>query len=257
VILDDIYSSKIINSIEHLILAMNSEDFQIRVSGFPYIVELIRRNLLVDLNIFSALAFLLFSIVILMIFQSWRILLGMIVTCMSAVSSVFMVNELMGYKIGILTANLATIIFVLTLSHIVFLTYNWKHLYHPKTTIDRIKAVDEAIRLTIPASFWSMFTTLLGFISLLFVQAKPLRELGICGTTGTILAFLCAYGIYPAFLRLKTLDFNWRDEQMKSFFHKTFKLFDKNYTTLVIIIMTLICFTSPSLWNLNTDILFF
>jgi len=41
----------------------------------------------------------------------------------------------------------------------------------------------------------------LGFASLLMVQAKPLRELGFGGVLGTILAFTCAYLMYPAFLR--------------------------------------------------------
>jgi len=41
----------------------------------------------------------------------------------------------------------------------------------------------------------------LGFGSLLIVQAKPLRELGFGGVLGTVVAFVCAYLMYPAFLR--------------------------------------------------------
>jgi predicted RND superfamily exporter protein len=41
----------------------------------------------------------------------------------------------------------------------------------------------------------------LGFASLLIVQAKPLRELGFWGVLGTLVAFACAYLMYPAFLR--------------------------------------------------------
>ena len=41
----------------------------------------------------------------------------------------------------------------------------------------------------------------LGFGSLLIVQAKPLRELGFSGVLGTIVAFVCAYVMYPSFLR--------------------------------------------------------
>jgi hypothetical protein len=35
-----------------------------------------------------------------------------------------------------------------------------------------------ALRMTFPASFWSLICASLGFASLLIVQAKPLRELG-------------------------------------------------------------------------------
>src|SRR5436853_6770955 len=41
----------------------------------------------------------------------------------------------------------------------------------------------------------------LGFGSLLIVQAKPLRELGFGGVLGTVMAFICAYMMYPPFLR--------------------------------------------------------
>jgi len=253
VILDDRQSSELIPKIENLISVMHAPDFYIRVSGFPYIVELIRRNLLIDLNIFSTIAFIVFSLVIVMIFHSWRILLGMVITCANAGALAFMINQLSGFKVGILTANLGTIIFVLTLSHIVFLTFNWKHQYHPKSQHDRHSAVKSALALTCPASFWSMFTTFLGFLSLIFVPAKPLRELGVCGSIGTVVAFLAAYGIYPAFLRLKQLSYNWSEKQLDSFYHKTFRFFDKNYSLFVVGIMGIILFATPRLWNLNTD----
>jgi len=40
----------------------------------------------------------------------------------------------------------------------------------------------------------------LGFGSLLLVEAEPLRELGFGGVLGTIIAFICAYLMYPSFL---------------------------------------------------------
>ena len=41
---------------------------------------------------------------------------------------------------------------------------------------------------------------MLGFLSLLFVQASPLRQLGISGAVGTFVALTLAYLIYPWFL---------------------------------------------------------
>ena len=45
-----------------------------------------------------------------------------------------------------------------------------------------------------------MICASLGFGSLLIVPAKPLRELGVGGVAGTVIALLCAYLMYPAFL---------------------------------------------------------
>ena len=55
--------------------------------------------------------------------------------------------------------------------------------------------------MTFPASFWSMVCASLGFGSLLIVQARPLRELGFGGVLGASVALVCAYVMYPSFLR--------------------------------------------------------
>src|SRR5438046_867123 len=110
---------------------------------------------------------------------------------------------MLGHKIGILTVNLGTIVFVIALSHLVYMTFNWQ------TLADRAHRMGKespdlaaaARRMTFPPSFWSMVCASLGFASLLIVQAKPLRELGFGGVLGTVIAFICAYLMYPAFLR--------------------------------------------------------
>src|SRR3989442_5228162 len=133
-------------------------------------------------------------------FRSGRVFLGMLATCTSAVLLTLLLQSIFGRKIGILTVNLGTIVFVVALSHLVFMTIDWQ------TLADRMgkKSPDLAAaarRMTWPASFWSMMCASLGFGSLLIVQAKPLRELGFGGVLGTVVALLCAYVMYPPFLR--------------------------------------------------------
>jgi uncharacterized protein len=121
------------------------------------------------------------------------------VTCTSAVLVTLLVQSMFGEKIGILTANLGTIVFVVTLSHLVYMTFNWQTLARQEKEDSRSLGA-KAWRMTLPASFWSMVCASLGFGSLLFVPAKPLRELGTGGVVGTVIALVCAYLMYPAFL---------------------------------------------------------
>src|SRR5205085_6020603 len=104
---------------------------------------------------------------------------------------------------GILTVNLATIVFVVAMSHLVYMTFNWQVLAGRTKRLEK-KSPDlasDALRMTFPPSFWSMVCASLGFASLLIVQAKPLRELGFGGVLGSVVAFGCAYLMYPPFLR--------------------------------------------------------
>src|SRR5207302_5118118 len=81
----------------------------------------------------------------------------------------------------------------------VYMTFNWQTLRRTSGKKGDALAAD-ARRMTSPASSWSMVCASLGFGSLLIVQAKPLRELGFGGVLGSVIALLCAYGMYPWFL---------------------------------------------------------
>jgi len=89
------------------------------------------------------------------------------------------------------------------LSHLVYMTFNWQTLADRGHRLGKESPnlAADARRMTFPASFWSMVCASLGFGSLLIVQAKPLRELGFGGVLGTVVAFICAYVMYPPFLR--------------------------------------------------------
>src|SRR5438132_11455499 len=137
------------------------------------------------------------------LFRSVRLFVGMLCTCASAVLLTLLLQSMLGHKIGILTVNLGTIVFVVALSHLVYMTFNWQTLADCGHRLGKHSPnlAADARRMTFPASFWSMVCASLGFGSLLIVQAKPLRELGFGGVVGSVVAFICAYIMYPPFLR--------------------------------------------------------
>jgi predicted RND superfamily exporter protein len=189
---------ELINRIEAVVGKFDAKDFRIEIAGAPYVSEMIRRNLLHDFQVFSLTAFLLFGAVMLALFRSLKLTLGMLVTCTNAVLVTLLIQAAFGKKIGVLTANLGTIVFVIALSHLVYMTFNWRTL--SRGQVDSGHLGSQARTMTLPASFWSMVCASLGFASLLIVPAKPLKELGVGGTLGAVVAFACAYLMYPAFL---------------------------------------------------------
>jgi predicted RND superfamily exporter protein len=193
-------TQKSITRLERIRQELDEKDFRIHIAGSPYVVEMIRRSLAHDFRYFSLTAVVLFGLTMAGMFRSGRVFLGMLATCTSAVLLTLLLQSIFGNKIGILTVNLGTIVFVVALSHLVYMTFNWQTLAGRigKESPDLASA---ARRMTFPASFWSMICASLGFGSLLIVQAKPLRELGFGGVLGTVVALICAYVMYPPFLR--------------------------------------------------------
>ncbi|KPK97405.1 MAG: hypothetical protein AMJ95_09200 [Omnitrophica WOR_2 bacterium SM23_72] len=235
--------------IEEIAKEAETEHFTVLVSGIPFIIKLIHRHLVHDFSLFSLLAIVIFSVVVLYIFRSGMILLGTLVCCLNATIWTLMLAQLLHIKIGLLTANLATVVFVLTVSPIVFLTYNWQHLPNISSNARR---VDETIRYTLVSSFWSTTTTLLAFLSLLTVPAKPLRELGVSGAIGSAIAFGTAYVIYPAFLRRvpqpKERAGLIVDIKGSTYFNLNKK---KNFIAIVLISFGLLLL--PGLWRIDKD----
>jgi len=192
-------SENLIHRVEGFVQEFDRKDFRVRIAGAPYVVEMIRRSINHDFWYFNFTAILLFGVTMWLVFRSGRLVIGMLATCLSAVLLTLLVQSFFGRKIGVLTANLGTIVFVVALSHLVYMTFNWQTLAGRSGKQLRNLGA-EARRMTFPASFWSMVCACLGFGSLLFVPAKPLRELGFGGVLGTVIAMVCAYVMYPSFL---------------------------------------------------------
>ncbi len=249
VIIREPETEALVPKIEDLKKQMDSPgSFELMISGSPYIVEIIRRNLLRDLKVFSLVALAAFAVAIFALFRSLPILLGTIISCMNVAMWTLIATQLLNIKTGPLTSNLSVIVFVLALNHIIFITFNWIHVSE-KGGED---SASEAVRITLLPSFWSMVTQLLGFASLLFVKATPLRQLGIAGTVGTLIAFGATYLIYPAFLRLEAA--RRKGVKMPDVEGaKRARLFDRPHAVVASLILAAACVAGAGIHKLNTD----
>ncbi|HUR41868.1 MAG TPA: MMPL family transporter [Verrucomicrobiae bacterium] len=200
-VVDDSDSRALIESVTRVMRASEAPGFRLTLAGVPYVVDEIARNLKDDFKSFSIAAVVVFSALILALFRSFAVLLGSLAACAVAACGALVVQQLMGGRIGLLTANLITIAFVLTQSHIVFLTNNWRQLRRAEPAgANAVATVRKALGHTLTASGWCMVTALLGFASLMFVEAQPLRELGQGGLLATLAAMFAAYLMFPPFL---------------------------------------------------------
>jgi uncharacterized protein len=181
----------VVPAIEAVAAAHRAPELRLELSGVPFVVEVIRRQLARDLRVFTLAALAVFGLLVALLYRDLRLAAGILATCLASCAAALALLRLLGIGLGVLTANLVTIVFVLTLSHLVYLTANHRRLGED---------AGAAVRATAEASFWCMATTLLGFASLLLASARPLRELGTAGSLGTAVAFAAAYSLYPAFL---------------------------------------------------------
>jgi predicted RND superfamily exporter protein len=192
VALDERAGQRTIAAIETIVREHERPGLPIRASGVPYVIEQVRRSLVRDMLVFSGAAFLLFGLIVALLFRSAVVMAGTLVSCISAACLTLLATHLLEMRIGVLTANLTTIVFIMTLHHVVYMTYAWRGA----------AAQAGAVRESVADSAWVMLTTLLGFGSLVLVPAEPLRQLGIAGGIGAVIAFAVAAAVHPTFLSL-------------------------------------------------------
>lgn len=187
----------LIEAIDAAIDRHEARDFELAASGVPYVAEHIRADLTRDLKTFTIAAIVAFTALLWLLFRSAAAVFGTLTAALSACFATFLIRAAFGMSTGILTPNLWIIAFVLTLSHVVFLTASYGRQAAAPAEKEPLAA---AVRQTGPASAWSLAANLCGFASLIFVEAKPLRDFGISGAIASAAALAAAYLVYPPFL---------------------------------------------------------
>jgi predicted RND superfamily exporter protein len=199
------------------------------IAGLPYVTELISRTLERDLRTFSLAAVCVFGVVLLVIFRSLWILLGAFIACANSSAATLIIAQAIHIPIGPVTANLSTMVFVMTLSPMVYLSFNWKRIRERQKLVGHA-AVWSAVKETVTPSFWSAVCMLLGFSSLLLVRSTPMKHLGTGGAIGAAMAFAAAYTLFPWFLALVSpsqAKLNWTkaaESRLRSFFSERHRL---------------------------------
>ena len=240
-----------INGLQAVQKRFDRRGFDVVISGLPYVTELISRTLESDLRTFSLAAVCVFGVVLLVIFRSFWILLGTFIACAVSSAATLILTQRIHIPIGPVTANLSTMVFVMTLSPIVYLTFNWVRIRQQQNSGGHA-AVWSAVKETVHPSFWSAVCMLLGFVSLLFVRSTPMKHLGTGGAVGAAMAFCAAYSLYPWFLALASpprAKLRWTEalaSRLRAFFSRRHR-----WVAVGLVVFGVV--GAMGLWRLNTD----
>lgn len=185
---DEKHREFVVREVKNII--KNKKYKNVRLAGVPYFNEKVKENIQDDMKKFSITVIIIASIMLLIFFRSFVVLFLSLIICLTSSALTLVGLSFYGKSVGLLTANLLIISYVLALSHVIFLTYN---------IVNKDDKVKDVVKETFKSSFWCMVTTLLGFFSLIFVEAKPLIELGEGGVIAALVALFCVYSIFPFF----------------------------------------------------------
>ncbi len=179
---------------------------KIYLGGIPMIADDMMTFIKSDIVVFG-IGVLLFIVVTL--WFVFRKLIWIIVPISSCVVSVVIMTGLLGllgWKVTVISSNFIALMLILTMAMNIHMSTRFLQLkkdYPSKNSL-------EIISLTTRKMFWPIFytvlTTILAFLSLIFSEIKPIIDFGWMMTFGLITSFIITFTLLPTFLSFAPSD---------------------------------------------------
>jgi uncharacterized protein len=150
--------------------------------------------------LFSILSALVVVLVLFFTFRTWRGILFPLIIVGLANFFTLATMALFGAKIGLLSAIMPIMIFITGMSDVVH--FYEAYLENRKSIFDSKTLFKKIFREVVLPTFYTLATTVVGFLSLLFSTMQPVREFGIFTSIGITFAFLFTILLLPILLQI-------------------------------------------------------
>jgi hypothetical protein len=169
----------------------------IHYSGLPYIRTITAKKIENELLMFVMLALLVASVILLIFFKNWKIVLATMAIVVINVVWVLGLIALFGYQITILTGILPPLLIVIVVENCIFLL----NKYHAEIVKhgNKIKALTRVVMLIGNANLLTNVTTAAGFAAFIVTGNQILIQFGLVASIGILMAYFLTLFLIPIF----------------------------------------------------------
>jgi uncharacterized protein len=204
-------NSKTIEDIRSIIKNHNTEA-KIFLGGINMIVHDVVNYVKNDLLIYGSILVLLFIIILWVFFRklSWVILPLLI--CLISVVCTTGILGILSWEVTVISSNFISIQLIITISLVIHLIVRYEELLKKYTSISKNKIILVTILSKIKPSFFAILTTVVGFLSLILSNIKPIINFGLMMSFGITISLLLSFIIFPSILMLLNKQSNNKKE---------------------------------------------
>lgn len=193
-------------SIESIVAEQGFDEYHIsgKVKAQKIFIDLVR-------NDFQKFLIVSLTIVIIGLFILVRqplLILTILAIALFSVISILGIMVIMGKKIDILSTLIPPILLIVSMSDIIHLFSRMKDRLIAKVPLQ--EAIIASMKEVGLATMLTSLTTMVGFLTLIAIQVRPIIDLGIYTAVGVLLAFLITYLIFPQVIYLTNPTMNSR-----------------------------------------------
>ena len=170
-------------------------NIQLHYSGLPYIRTAVTAKVVKEMKLFTALALIVTSLILLIFFRSfYAVVFPMIVVVFGSIWS-FGTLVMMGYKITILTSLITPLIIVIGVPNCILLLNRYQQEYYRHG--NKVKALVRMVSKTGVTTFFANVTTAIGFFVFYFTHSEVLQEFGITAALNVMLTWAISLIFIP------------------------------------------------------------
>ena len=189
------------NIIEIREIIKSYEDIgKIHLGGIPMIADDMMSFIKSDIIVFGVGVFLFIIGTLWFIFRKLIWIIVPISSCFFSVIIMMGILGLLGWKVTVISSNFIALMLILTMAMNIHMSTRFlqlKEKYFNKSTF-------ELISLTTTKMFWpilyTVLTTIIAFLSLIFSEIKPIIDFGWMMTLGLITSFLITFTLLPSLI---------------------------------------------------------
>ncbi len=173
---------------------------KIHLGGIPMIADDMMSFIKSDIVVFGLGVFLFIVFTLWYVFRRLIWIIVPISSCFFSVVIMIGLLGILGWKVTVISSNFIALMLILTMAMNIHLSTRFLQLREKNPN----KKISELIILTTSKMFWpilyTVLTTIIAFLSLIFSEIKPIIDFGWMMTLGLIISFVITFTLLPTLI---------------------------------------------------------
>ena len=155
-----------------------------------------------DLATYGLATLLLCSLCLFVYYLQLRYVFLAIFICLVCVGVTSGLFGLLGFEITVISSNYIALQLIITLSVVIHLINSYREFFRKKSSFSQKAIVYLALKERMSPCFFAIFTTIIGFISLVFSDIRPIISLGLMMSASITLSLIFSFWLFGSIMSL-------------------------------------------------------
>ena len=217
---------------------------KIHLGGIPMIADDMMSFIKSDIIVFGLGVFLFIVATLWFVFRKLIWIIVPISSCFFSVIIMMGILGLLGWKVTVISSNFIALMLILTMAMNIHMSTRFlqlRQIYPDKNNL-------ELITLTTDKMFWpilyTVLTTIIAFLSLIFSEIKPIIDFGWMMTLGLLTSFIITFTLLPTLINFVSQKNIYLKENNDSKIISYFAIIAQNYQKIIFTITGIVIILS-------------